>query len=51
MLFSVRSVRSIAAAALMLPFFASAHNFVVGERVAPMGIADRGELLEQHRDH
>ncbi|WP_439214316.1 YtfJ family protein [Duffyella gerundensis] len=47
MLFSVRSVRSLVIATLLLPFFASAHNFVVGERVAPMGIADRGELLEQ----
>ncbi|MFD1804289.1 YtfJ family protein [Mixta tenebrionis] len=28
-----------------LPFFAPAHNFVTGERVAPVGVAERGELL------
>ncbi|WP_039056890.1 YtfJ family protein [Enterobacter sp. Bisph1] len=28
----------------LLPFFACAHNFEKGERVAPVGIADRGEL-------
>lgn len=30
-----------------LPFFASAHNFVEGERVPPVGVADRGELQLQ----
>ncbi|QHM73846.1 YtfJ family protein [Mixta intestinalis] len=30
-----------------LPLLASGHNFVVGQRVAPVGIADRGELLLQ----
>ncbi|AIX75040.1 MAG: YtfJ family protein [Mixta calida] len=30
-----------------LPFFASAHNFVEGERVAPVGVAERGELQLQ----
>lgn len=30
-----------------LPFFASAHHFVEGERVPPVGVADRGELQLQ----
>ncbi|MFG3826138.1 YtfJ family protein, partial [Escherichia coli] len=28
----------------LLPFFACAHNFKEGERVAPVGVAERGEL-------
>lgn len=35
----------LAASLLLLPLFASAHNFVDGQRVAPVGIADRGELI------
>lgn len=35
----------LAVSALLLPpLMASAHNFVDGQRVAPVGIADRGEL-------
>lgn len=30
---------------LLLPFAASAHNFVYGQPVAPVAIADRGELI------
>lgn len=41
------SARPVLALALLLPFFASAHNFEIGQRVAPVGITDRGELLEQ----
>lgn len=33
--------------ALLLPLTASAHNFVQGERVPPVGINDRGELRYQ----
>ena len=33
--------------ALLLPLTASAHNFVPGERVPPVGINDRGELNYQ----
>jgi len=32
---------------LLLPLSAGAHNFVEGQRVAPVGIADKGELLWQ----
>ena len=35
----------LAASLLLLPLMASAHNFVDGQRVAPVGIADRGELI------
>ncbi|MEF3088687.1 YtfJ family protein [Raoultella scottii] len=35
----------LAASLLLLPLIASAHNFVDGQRVAPVGIADRGELI------
>ena len=35
----------LAVSALLLPLMASAHNFVDGQRVAPVGIADRGELI------
>lgn len=34
-----------AAACLLLPLAASAHNFAINQRVAPVGINDRGELL------
>lgn len=30
---------------MLLPFLASAHNFVIGEHVAPVAIHDRGELI------
>ncbi len=33
--------------ALLLPLTVSAHNFVQGERVPPVGINDRGELVYQ----
>jgi predicted transcriptional regulator len=40
------TLRSILAASLLLlPLMASAHNFVDGQRVAPVGVADRGELF------
>ncbi|MCX8958255.1 YtfJ family protein [Erwinia psidii] len=32
---------------LLLPMAASAHNFVMGQRVPPVAIADKGELLWQ----
>ncbi len=32
---------------LLVPFSAFSHNFIDGERVAPVGVADRGELLWQ----
>ncbi|HAT1610562.1 TPA: YtfJ family protein [Raoultella planticola] len=35
----------LAVSCLLLPLMASAHNFVDGQRVAPVGIADRGELI------
>ena len=35
----------IAAACLLLPLCASAHNIEKGQRVPPVGIADRGELI------
>jgi YtfJ family uncharacterized protein len=35
----------LAATCLMLPLIASAHNFEKGQRVPPVGVADRGELL------
>ncbi len=35
----------LAVSALLMPLMASAHNFVDGQRVAPVGIADRGELI------
>lgn len=35
----------LAASLLLLPLIASAHNFVDGQRIAPVGIADRGELI------
>ncbi|WP_173636297.1 YtfJ family protein [Paramixta manurensis] len=43
------TTRSLALAlALLLPLAANAHNFVEGQRVAPVGVADKGELLWQH---
>lgn len=35
------------ALSLLLPLSAGAHNFVEGQRVAPVGIADKGELSWQ----
>ncbi|ELX8406116.1 TPA: YtfJ family protein [Klebsiella oxytoca] len=37
--------RLLAVSCLLFPLLASAHNFVDGQRVAPVGIADRGELV------
>ena len=37
--------RLLAASCLLFPLVASAHNFVDGQRVAPVGVADRGELV------
>ncbi|RMD02757.1 hypothetical protein EA835_28495 [Klebsiella pneumoniae] len=40
------TLRSILAASLLLhPLLATAHNFVALQRLAPVGIADRGELI------
>lgn len=40
------TLRSIlAATCLLLPLMASAHNFETNQRVPPVGIADRGELI------
>lgn len=38
-------VRIFLALAFMLPVMASAHNFVEHQRVTPVGITDKGELL------
>lgn len=35
----------LALSCLLLPMMASAHKFETGQRVPPMGIADRGELI------
>ena len=35
----------LAAACLLLPLWASAHAIEKGQRVPPVGIADRGELI------
>jgi len=35
----------LAVALVLFPFMASAHNFVIGEHVAPVVIQDRGELI------
>ena len=35
----------LAAACLLLPLWACAHNIEKGQRVPPVGIADRGELI------
>ncbi|HHS9507291.1 TPA: YtfJ family protein [Raoultella planticola] len=35
----------LAVSCLLFPLMASAHNFIDGQRVAPVGIADRGELI------
>lgn len=35
---------------LLSPLAASAHNFVLGRPVAPIAIADRGELLLRNGD-
>jgi len=37
--------RLLAVSCLLFPLMASAHNFVDGQRVAPVGVADRGELV------
>lgn len=35
----------LALSCLLLPMMASAHKFETGQRVPPVGIADRGELI------
>ena len=35
----------LAATCLLLPILAHAHNFETGQRVPPVGVADRGELI------
>ncbi len=35
-------------ACLLVPFMASAHNFEIGSRVAPVGVDDKGELNYDH---
>lgn len=35
---------------LLLPLMASAHNIKTGERVPPVGVADRGELVLDNND-
>ena len=35
---------------LLLPMMASAHNIQTGERVPPVGVADRGELILDNKD-
>lgn len=37
--------RLLAVSCLLFPLLASAHNFVDDQRVAPVGVADRGELV------
>ena len=37
--------RLLAVSCLLFPLMASAYNFVDGQRVAPVGVADRGELV------
>ena len=37
--------RLLAVSCLLFPLIASAHNFVDGQRVTPVGVADRGELV------
>ncbi|HAU5430669.1 YtfJ family protein [Cronobacter malonaticus] len=37
-------LRSLLLICTLLPFFVCAHNFTEGERVAPVGVAERGEL-------
>ncbi|EPO2684427.1 YtfJ family protein, partial [Shigella flexneri] len=35
----------LALTCLLLPMMASAHQFEIGQRVPPIGITDRGELV------
>lgn len=35
----------LAVSCLLIPTIATAHNFTNGQRVAPIGVADRGELI------
>ena len=35
----------LAVSCLLMPLMAAAHNFTNGQRVAPVGVADRGELI------
>lgn len=37
--------RTLAISLLLLPLFAGAHNLQTGQRVAPVGVSDRGELM------
>lgn len=43
----MRLAHSMIALALLLPGLVSAHAFKLGERVPPVGVSDRGELLYQ----
>jgi YtfJ family uncharacterized protein len=38
------------AVGLLLPLWAAAHDFVEGQRVPPVGIADRGEVIQQQEE-
>lgn len=40
----------LALSCLLLPMYACAHNFETGQRVPPIGITDRGELILQNDD-
>lgn len=40
----------LAISCLLLPMYACAHNFKTGQRVPPIGITDRGELILQNDD-
>jgi len=33
---------------ILFPFMASAHNFVIGQRILPVTVADKGEMLLSH---
>lgn len=43
----MRLAHSLIALALLLPSLVSAHAFKLGERVPPVGVSDKGELLYQ----
>lgn len=44
------SLRIALAVAVLLPLSAAAHNFTLNQRVAPVGIADKGELVLNNND-
>ena len=44
----MKTARQLAAIlCFCIPFTAAAHNFTIGQRVAPVGVADKGELVWQ----